>query len=190
MCKVEALLKLHRLDDAQAKLLEVPKAEPFPASRFSGMACEAYTYFVKAQIEMALGRFENAVMASEKASEIDPRSNEVAMLHNTVTLVARARVRGNDLYKSERYTEASSAYTEGLRLEPCNAVLYCNRAACWFKLRMWERSVEDCNQALRFQPRYTKPLLRRAACNNKVHNNKTAVLSISLACSLCLRFSS
>ncbi|CAF2057029.1 unnamed protein product [Brassica napus] len=179
MCKVEALLKLHRLDDAHSKLLEVPRAEPFPAScsqtRFSGISCEAYTYFVKAHIEMALGRFENAVMAAEKASKIDPRSNEVAMLHNTVTLVARARVRGNDLYKSERYTEASSAYAEGLRLDPCNAILYCNRAACWFKLGMWERSVEDCNQALRFQPRYTKPLLRRAACNNKMERWAAAV---------------
>lgn len=116
-------------------------------------------------------RFENAVMTAEKASQIDPRSNEVAMLHNTVTLVARARVRGNDLYKSERYTEASSAYAEGLRLDPCNAILYCNRAACWFKLGMWERSIEDCNQALRFQPNYTKPLLRRAASNSKVHKN-------------------
>ena len=173
MCKVEALLKLHRLDAAQSKLLEAPKVEPFPAScsqtRFSGMACEAYTHFVKAQIEMALGRFENAVMAAEKASKLDPRSNEVAMLYNTVTLVARSRVRGNDLYKSERYTEASSAYAEGLRLDPCNAILYCNRAACWFKLGMWERSIEDCNHALRFQPRYTKPLLRRAASYSKVH---------------------
>ncbi|KAF8084019.1 hypothetical protein N665_0738s0008 [Sinapis alba] len=179
MCKVEALLKLHRLDAAQSKLLEVTKVEPFPAScsqtRFSGMACEAYTYFVKAQIEMALGRFENAVMAAEKASQIDPRSNEVATLHNTVTLVARARVRGNDLYKSERYTEASSAYAEGLRLDPCNAILYCNRAACWFKLGMWERSVEDCNHALRFQPCYTKPLLRRAASNSKMERWAAAV---------------
>lgn len=179
MCKVEALLKLHRLDAAQSKLLEAPKVEPFPAScsqtRFSGMSCEAYTYFVKAQIEMALGRFENAVMAAEKASQIDPRSNEVATLHNTVTLVARARVRGNDLYKSERYTEASSAYAEGLRLDPCNAILYCNRAACWFKLGMWERSIEDCNHALRFQPSYTKPLLRRAASNSKMERWAAAV---------------
>uniref|UniRef100_A0A1J3HR26 TPR repeat-containing thioredoxin TTL1 n=1 Tax=Noccaea caerulescens TaxID=107243 RepID=A0A1J3HR26_NOCCA len=179
MCKVEALLKLHRLEDAQSKLLEVPKVEPFPVScsqaRFAGMVCEAYTYFVKAQIEMALGRFENAVMAAEKASQIDPRSNEVAMLHNTVTIVARARVRGNDLYKSERYTEASSAYAEGLRLDPCNAILYCNRAACWFKLGMWERSIEDCNQALRFQPSYTKPLLRRAALNCKMERWGAAV---------------
>ncbi|ESQ30089.1 hypothetical protein EUTSA_v10011281mg [Eutrema salsugineum] len=179
MCKVEALLKLHRLDDAQTKLLEVPRVEPFPVScsqtRFSGMVCEAYTYFVRAQIDMALGRFDNAVMAAEKASQIDPRSNEVAMLHNTVTLVARARARGNDLYKSERYTEASSAYAEGLKLDPCNAILYCNRAACWFKLGMWERSIEDCNQALRFQPSYTKPLLRRAASNSKMERWAAAV---------------
>ncbi|EOA39808.1 hypothetical protein CARUB_v10008469mg [Capsella rubella] len=179
MCKVEAFLKLHRLDDAQSKLLEAPKLEPFPVScsqtRFSGMACEAYTYFVKAQIEMALGRFENAAMAAEKASQIDPQCNEVAMLHNTVTLVARARARGNDLYKSERYTEASSAYAEGLRLDPCNAILYCNRAACSFKLGMWERSIEDCNQALRYQPRYTKPLLRRAASNSKMERWGAAV---------------
>ncbi|KAL1216101.1 TPR repeat-containing thioredoxin TTL1 [Cardamine amara subsp. amara] len=179
MCKVEAFLKLHRFDDAQSKLLEVPKVEPFPVScsqtRFCGMACEAYTYFVKAQIEMALGRFQNAVIAAEKASQIDPQSNEVAMLHNTVTLVARARARGNDLYKSERYTEASSAYSEGLRLDPCNAILYCNRAACWFKLGMWERSIEDCNQALRFQPSYTKPLLRRAASNSKIERWGAAV---------------
>ncbi|XP_010479885.1 PREDICTED: TPR repeat-containing thioredoxin TTL1-like [Camelina sativa] len=179
MCKVEAFLKLHRLDDAQSKLLEAPRVEPFPVScsqtPFSGMACEAYTYFVKAQIEMALGRFENAVIAAEKASQIDPRCNEIAMLHNTVTLVARARARGNDLYKSERYTEASSAYAEGLRLDPCNAVLYCNRAACWFKLGMWERSIKDCNKALRYQPRYTKPLLRRAASNSKMERWGAAV---------------
>ncbi|CAN8321637.1 unnamed protein product [Cochlearia groenlandica] len=179
MCKVEALLKLHRLDDAQSNLIEVPKVDPFPVScsqtLFSGMVCEAYTYFVKAQTEMALGRFENAVTAAEKASQIDPRSNEVTMLHNIVTLVGRARNRGNDLYKSERYTEASSAYAEGLRLDPCNAVLYCNRAACWFKLGMWERSIEDCNQALRFQPSYTKPLLRRAASNSKMERWEATV---------------
>lgn len=127
-------------------------------------------------------RFENAVMAAEKASQIDPRCNEVAMLHNTVTLVARARARGNDLYKSERYTEASSAYAEGLRLDPCNAILYCNRAACWFKLGMWERSIEDCNQALRYQPCYTKPLLRRAASNSKVHIKP--LFRLSFTCNL------
>lgn len=113
-------------------------------------------------------RFENAVTAAEKAGQIDPRNVEVAVLLNNVKLVARARARGNDLFKSERFTEACQAYGEGLRFDPSNSVLYCNRAACWFKLGQWERSVEDSNQALLIQPNYTKALLRRAASNSKV----------------------
>lgn len=182
MCRAEALLKLHQIDDAESVLLHVPKSEPRANSnntssqaRFFGMLSEAYSYFVKAQIEMALGRFQNAVAAAEKASQIDSRNLEVAVLVNNVRMVARARARGNDLFKSERFTEACSAYGEGLRLDPSNSVLYCNRAACWFKLGQWEKSIEDSNQALRIQPHYTKALLRRATSNSKLERWEEAV---------------
>ncbi|XP_027928304.1 TPR repeat-containing thioredoxin TTL1 [Vigna unguiculata] len=179
LCRAEAFLKLHQIDDAETVLSHIPKSELHTSStsqaRFFGMLSEAYFYFVRAQIEMALGRFENAVTAAEKASGIDPRSVEVAVLLNNVRMVARARMRGNDLFKSERYTEACSAYGEGLRLDPSNSVLYCNRAACWFKLGQWERSIEDSNQALHIQPNYTKALLRRAASNSKLERWEEAV---------------
>lgn len=113
-------------------------------------------------------RFENALSAVEKAAQIDPRNVEVALLLDNVRLVTRARARGNDLFKSERFTEACSAYGEGLKIDPSNSVLYCNRAACWFKLGQWEMSIDDCNHALHIQPNYTKALLRRAASNSKV----------------------
>ncbi|XP_022717262.1 TPR repeat-containing thioredoxin TTL1-like [Durio zibethinus] len=178
MCRVEALLKLHQLDDAQSSLSVVPKLEPgtnASRTKFFGMRSEAYLFFVRAQIEMALGRFEKAVTAAEKAGQIDPRNVEVAVLLNNVRLVARARARGNDLFKSERFTEACSAYGDGLRLDPSNSVLYCNRAACWFKLGQWESSVEDCDQALSIQPNYIKALLRRAASNSKLEKWADAV---------------
>ncbi|XP_059661430.1 TPR repeat-containing thioredoxin TTL1 [Cornus florida] len=178
-CKAEALLKLHQLDDADSCLSNVPRFEPSTTScsqtKFFGMLSEAYPFFVRAQIEMALGRFENAVAAAEKAGQIDPRNFEISVLLNNVRLVARARVRGNDLFKSERYTEACSAYGEGLRVDPSNSILYCNRAACWYKLGLWERSVDDCNQALRIHPNYTKALLRRAASNSKLNRWAEAV---------------
>ncbi|GFZ12403.1 tetratricopetide-repeat thioredoxin-like 1 [Actinidia rufa] len=171
-CKVEALLKLHQLEDANSSLSNVPKFEPSAPScsqsKIFGMLSEAYLFFVQAQIEMAFGRFENAVTVAEKAGQIDPRNVEISVLLNNVRLVSRARARGNDLFKSERFTEASSAYGEGLRLDPLNAILLCNRAACWYKLGLWERSVDDCNQALLIQPNYTKALLRRAASNSKL----------------------
>ncbi|KAG8657918.1 TPR repeat-containing thioredoxin TTL1 [Manihot esculenta] len=179
MCKAEALLKLHQLEGAQSCLSNIPKLEPYSnscsQSRFFGMLSEAYTFLVQAQIEMSMGRFENAVTAAEKAGQIDPQNGEVSMLLHNVRLVARARARGNDLFKSERYTEACSAYGEGLRLDPLNSVLYCNRAACWFKLGMWERSIDDCNQALHIQPNYAKALLRRAASNSKLERWADAV---------------
>ncbi|XP_050218117.1 TPR repeat-containing thioredoxin TTL1-like [Mercurialis annua] len=179
MCRAEALLKLHQLKDAETCLTNMPKLElhtgSFSQSRFFGMLSEAYFFLVRAQMEMALGRFESALSAAEKAGQIDPRNVEVAVLLKNVKLVSRARSRGNDLFRSERYTEACSAYGEGLRLDPWNSVLYCNRAACWFKLGSWDKSIDDCNQALCIQPNYTKALLRRAASNSKLEKWSDAV---------------
>lgn len=114
-------------------------------------------------------RFENAVTSVEKANKIDPQNIELAVWLNNVRKVARARTRGNDLFKSDRFTEACSAYGDGLKLDPSNSVLYCNRAACWYKLGQWQKSIEDSNQALHYQPNYMKALLRRATSYNKVN---------------------
>lgn len=104
----------------------------------------------------------------EKAGLIDFGNTEVAMLIKNVKLVNRARTRGKDLFNSGRFTEACVAYGEGLKYNLSNSVLYCNRAVCWSKLGLWEKSIEDCNLALNFQPNYTKALLRRAASYAKV----------------------
>lgn len=122
-------------------------------------------------------RFDNAVLAAEKAGKTDFNNLEVAKLLSNVKMVARARSRGFDLFNSGRYTEACTAYGEGLKYDSSNHVLYCNRAVCWAKIGLWEQSVEDCNQALKIQPNYTKALLRRAASNAKV---KRVLCSFSL----------
>ncbi|KAJ7948433.1 TPR repeat-containing thioredoxin TTL1-like [Quillaja saponaria] len=171
-CKVEALLKLHQLEDAESILSNISKLKSVPPScfrtKFFGMLTEAYVPFVRAQVEMALGRFEDAVAAAEKASMIDCSNVEVARILTTVKMVARARSQGSDLFSSGRFGEACSAYGEGLKYDGSNSVLYCNRAVCWSKLGLWEQSVEDCNQALHIQPNYTKALFRRAVSNAKL----------------------
>ncbi|OWM88601.1 hypothetical protein CDL15_Pgr002368 [Punica granatum] len=179
MCRVEALLKLHQLEEAESSIKNVPKLASYIDScaqtQFFGMLSEAYPMFVRAQMEMALGRFDAAVSAAERAGQIDAQNFEVSGFLRNVRLIARARARGNDLFKSERFTEACSAYGEGLKLDPSNSILYCNRAACWFKLGLWERSIEDCNHALHIQPNYWKALLRRAASNSKLERWADAV---------------
>ncbi|GAV60154.1 Thioredoxin domain-containing protein/TPR_8 domain-containing protein/TPR_11 domain-containing protein [Cephalotus follicularis] len=170
-CKAEALLKLHQIDDANSILSRIPKFEHNPSSaraKFCCMVIEAYVLYVRAQVEMTMGRFENAVSVAEKASLIDYSNVEIATVLNNVKTVARARIHGNDLFSTGRYAEACSAYGEGLKHDNSNSILYCNRAVCWSKLGIWEKSVEDCNNALRIQPNYTKALLRRAVSNGKL----------------------
>lgn len=99
---------------------------------------------------------------------MDPRNMELTLIFNNVKSAARARTQGNELFKSGNFAEASTAYGEGLRLDPSNPVLLCNRAACRSKLGQWEKSIEDCDQALKIQPHYIKALLRRADSNAKV----------------------
>ncbi|GJM93907.1 hypothetical protein PR202_ga10502 [Eleusine coracana subsp. coracana] len=113
-------------------------------------------------------RFDAAVAAAEKARDLDPGNAEIGMTLNNVKLVAGARAQGNKLFTAAKFSDASIAYGEGLKYDPFNSVLYCNRAACWSKLDRWSKAVDDCNAALRIRPNYTKALLRRAASYAKL----------------------
>ncbi|XP_069146553.1 TPR repeat-containing thioredoxin TTL4-like [Solanum lycopersicum] len=170
-CQAEAHLKLHQLTDAE---LWMYKAKMYEASarayksKIFGMISEAYILFVQAQIENTLGKFDNACAAIERAAQVDLQSSEVIGLLKNMRLVGRARSLGNELFKSGRYIEACSAYGEGLSCDSLDPILYCNRAACWYKLKKWEKSLDDCNRALLIRPQHTKALLRKAASNIKL----------------------
>ncbi|OEL18247.1 TPR repeat-containing thioredoxin TTL1 [Dichanthelium oligosanthes] len=169
----EALLRLHKLEEAESTLASLLKLDgalqsSLTAAKLSGMLAESYVHIVRAQVDMALGRFDTTVAAAEKARDLDPGNAEVGMILNNVRLVAKARAQGNDLFKAAKFSDASIAYGEGLKYDPSNSVLHCNRAACWSKLEKWEKAVDDCNEALRIQPNYTKALLRRAVSYAKL----------------------
>lgn len=168
----EALLRLNKLEEADSTMTSLLKLDTTSLSsmstKLSGMVADSYIHVVQAQVNIAFGRFDVAVAMAEKARLIDPGNAEVGMVLNSMKLVAQARAQGNDLFKAGKFAEASIAYGEGLKYEPSNSVLYCNRAACWSKLGRWAKSAEDCNEALKIQPNYTKALLRRAASYAKL----------------------
>uniref|UniRef100_A0A0D9UYC1 Thioredoxin domain-containing protein n=1 Tax=Leersia perrieri TaxID=77586 RepID=A0A0D9UYC1_9ORYZ len=170
--RAEALLRLNQLDEADLAISSASKLDYSSSctsdNKFCGFIANAYLFYVHAQVDMALGRFDHAVSSVDKARIIDPGNAEVIAMHNNVKAVARARSLGNELFNSGKVSEASLAYGEGLKHHPVNPVLYCNRAACRFKLGQWEKSIEDCNEALKIQPNYPKALLRRAASYAKM----------------------
>ncbi|CAM6020557.1 unnamed protein product [Sphagnum balticum] len=165
--KAEALLKLCRPEEADTVIMSAQKVET-ALRKATGMPPDTNMLIVQADVDMALGRFDDAVTAAEKAFHFDPKNSEVLALLRGARSVALARTTGNDLYKAGRIMEASVAYGQGLLSNPSNAVLLCNRAACRSRLGQYEKAVEDCNAALDAQPHYTKALLRRAHSNYKL----------------------
>ncbi|XP_051126714.1 TPR repeat-containing thioredoxin TTL4-like isoform X2 [Andrographis paniculata] len=165
--RAEALLKISRHEEAIQAIKKCSHFDMDKLTRLFGPNGSAAVLACRAQLDMVYGRFDDAVAAAEQAMRLNPSSSEASKVLTRTRATAKARHNGNELYKAEKYLEARIAYGEGLKNDPCNAVLFCNRAACNSKLGHYEKSLEDCNAALNVRPSYGKARLRRADCYAK-----------------------
>ncbi|MCO5554249.1 hypothetical protein L7F22_007777 [Adiantum nelumboides] len=172
--QAEALLKLRKLDEADTVLSAAQRIDK-DLAKLGITPAESFLYVLRAHLDMALGRFEEAVAAAQSAVRVDPRRAEALEILRKARAVHVARSSGNELFKLGKFFEACAAYGEGLESDPYNAVLLCNRAACRSKIGRWEKAVEDCNAALEVQPNYTKAVLRRADCSLKLERWEDAL---------------
>jgi tetratricopeptide (TPR) repeat protein len=84
------------------------------------------------------------------------------------------------LFGSGKFDEAADEYYKiscldrnaGGRL---NAVMHCNRAACFMAVHKLNEALNECNRALQLHPRYMKALLRRARCHTRLDRYDEAI---------------
>ncbi|XP_043718896.1 inactive TPR repeat-containing thioredoxin TTL3-like [Telopea speciosissima] len=173
--QAEALLKLQRHDDADTTLTTWPAFDMDACTKFFGPTTYSFILQIQAQVDMAAGRFEDAVVAAQRACRLDSSNREVSAMVRKARAVSLARNRGNDHFKASKFLEACVAYGEGLEHDPLNSVLLCNRAACRSKLDQFEKAVEDCTHALNLRPSYSKARLRRADSYAKLERWEAAI---------------
>ncbi|CAA2938739.1 inactive TPR repeat-containing thioredoxin TTL3-like [Olea europaea subsp. europaea] len=166
--KAEALLKLHKHQEADETMAKGPNFDIDECIKFFGPIGSTSLLLVHAQVNLVVGRFDDALTSAQRASRLDANNKEVNTILWRTKAVALARSNGNDLFKAGRYSEACVAYGEGLNHDPCNTVLLCNRAACRSKLGQFEKAIEDCSAALGVCPFYSKARLRRGDCYAKL----------------------
>ncbi|KAK8566172.1 hypothetical protein V6N12_059707 [Hibiscus sabdariffa] len=166
--KAEALMKLHRHQEANAAMLACPKLSDDDFIKCFGPIAKAIMLIVQAQVDMAFGRFDDAVAATERALRLDSKSKEASSALSKARALATARTIGDEHFKASDFYDACITYGEGLQHDPRNSVLLLSRAVCYFILGQIELAVEDCTRALRVRPGYTKARLKRAECNSKL----------------------
>eukprot|EP01103_Thecamoeba_quadrilineata_P015259 TRINITY_DN475_c0_g1_i1.p1 TRINITY_DN475_c0_g1~~TRINITY_DN475_c0_g1_i1.p1 ORF type:complete len:559 (-),score=137.24 TRINITY_DN475_c0_g1_i1:49-1725(-) len=71
------------------------------------------------------------------------------------------REKGNALFKAQNYPEAIKTYTEGLRRNPEDHVLYSNRAATYTKLGEFQLGLEDAERCIKMKPDFVKGYIRK-----------------------------
>jgi len=68
---------------------------------------------------------------------------------------------GNLFFLKGQYAEAIKHYSNAIDVTP-NAMVFCNRATTYFKLKQFLLSLEDCDKALHLDADYSKAHLRKA----------------------------
>lgn len=72
------------------------------------------------------------------------------------TSVEDLKSKGNECVKEEKYIEAVLHYTQAIKMDPNNYVLYSNRSFAFLKLDQHYLSLQDANETVRLQPQWAK----------------------------------
>ncbi|KAH8104668.1 hypothetical protein BXZ70DRAFT_1005179 [Cristinia sonorae] len=93
---------------------------------------------------------------------------------NTQTPAEKLKAEGNALFVKKDYRAAHHKYSEAIKIDGNNAILYANRAACSQFLRKYLDATADAKKATTIDPTYAKGWARLAAAEalsgNETHS--------------------
>ncbi|XP_026326078.1 hsp70-Hsp90 organizing protein 1-like isoform X2 [Hyposmocoma kahamanoa] len=98
--------------------------------------------------------------------------------------VEELKNKGNECVKNDKYIEAVLHYTQAIKMDPNNYVLYSNRSFAFLKLDQHYLSLQDANETVRLQPQWAKGYFRRAEVEAASGLYDEAVISYTRALQL------
>ncbi|XP_023346944.1 small glutamine-rich tetratricopeptide repeat-containing protein alpha [Eurytemora carolleeae] len=87
----------------------------------------------------------------------------------------RLKTEGNNLMRTEKFTDALLMYSKAIELDGSNPVFYCNRAAAHSKMNSHHLAIEDCQRAVDMDATYSKAYGRMGLANSSLEKHKEAV---------------
>jgi len=96
----------------------------------------------------------------------------------------KLKTEGNNLMRTEKFSEALQMYTKAIEIDGSNPVFYCNRAAAHSKMDNHGQAVEDCQRAVDMDPSYSKAYGRLGLAYSSMDRHKEAVENFKKALQL------
>jgi len=81
-------------------------------------------------------------------------------------IALQEKEKGNEFFKDNKFPQAVACYSEAIKRDPSNALLYSNRAAAYIKLADFREALKDCETCLQLDPTNVKAYKRMAIAHN------------------------
>jgi len=96
-----------------------------------------------------LKSIENEHQKQREQDYLDPEKSQVH------------KDQGNTFFKNGKWQEAIVEYSEAIRRNPKDPLLYSNRATTYCKLMGWEAALKDCDTCLKIDSNFIKAWIRQ-----------------------------
>jgi tetratricopeptide (TPR) repeat protein len=75
---------------------------------------------------------------------------------STPSSVEDLKMKGNECVKESKFIEAVLHYTQAIKMDPNNYILYSNRSFAFLKMDQHYLALQDANETVRLQPQWAK----------------------------------
>lgn len=127
-------------------------------------------YMKKDDLDKSMYHYDKAIVEHRAPEILRDRSEVQKMIKEKERLEyinpeisLEEKKKGNELFKTGKFAEAIEYYTEAIKRNPSDHVLYSNRAACYTKLMEFGLAMHDCDTCIELNPEFVKGHLRKAA---------------------------
>lgn len=131
---------------------------------------------------------EKGIMHFERALQLDPDHKKAKEMRNKSKTIKDMKENGNMLFKSGRFREAQTVYSDALKVDEfnkdINSKLLYNRALVNSKIGSLRDAIADCTKVLDINTQYLKALLLRARCYNDMEKYDECVNDYETALNL------
>ncbi|OQE30133.1 hypothetical protein PENFLA_c003G06238 [Penicillium flavigenum] len=164
-----------RLDNVNS----LGKAQDIAISLLRENSQDPDAMMIRARAFYALGESEQAQKLLKMCLGLDPDMKQAIKLLRIVQKLARTKEEGNNAFKAKDYHRAIELWAQALEVDPSNkdmnAKILGNRAQAYINLKEYDSAIQDCTEALRLDPGYTKAMKCRAKAHGKAGNWEEAV---------------